>query len=118
MKSSRTKRDIANSFAFLDVFFDSWLHTLACVRNMSSHHVRVWNSLITIQPLSPRKPQNTWLTNTFTHNNRIYYTLSVIIYLLNVINPKHTFKEKMKGLFQTNLQATLRLNILLSSQIL
>jgi len=100
LKSSRAKRDIANSFALPDVVFDSWLHTLACVRNMCAHHVRVWNSLIKIQPLSPRKPQNPWLTDTSTPNNRIYYTLSVIIYLLNIINPKHTFKEKMEGLFQ------------------
>ena len=99
LKSSRAKRDIAKSFALPDVVFDSWLHCLACVRNMCAHHVRVWNSLVKIQPLSPRKPQNTWLSDTNIPNNRIYYVLSVIIYLLNVINPNHTFKQKLENLF-------------------
>ena len=99
LKSSKTKRNIAKSFALPDVVFDSWLHSLAHVRNMCAHHVRVWNSLIKIQPLPPRKPQNDWLTNTSISNNRVYYVLSMIIYFLNVINPNHTFKQKLNNLF-------------------
>jgi abortive infection bacteriophage resistance protein len=32
-------------------------------------------------------------------NNRIYYVLSMIIYLLNTVNPKHTFRQKLEDLF-------------------
>ena len=49
--------------------------------------------------LSPRKPQQTWLKDNTICNNRVYYILSMIIYLLNVINPKHTFKQKLEELF-------------------
>jgi len=99
LKSSKAKRDIAKSFALHDVVFDSWLHSLACVRNMCAHHARVWNSQMKIQPLSPRKPQSTWLMDKTAPANRIYYVLSMIIYLLNVINPGHTVKQKLEDLF-------------------
>jgi abortive infection bacteriophage resistance protein len=55
LKPGKAKRDIAKSFALSDSVFDSWLHSLACVRNMCAHHARLWNSRIKIQPLSPRK---------------------------------------------------------------
>ncbi|MDR1223620.1 MAG: Abi family protein [Tannerella sp.] len=99
LKPSKAKRDIAKSFALPDIVFDSWLHSLACVRNRCAHHTRLWNSLIKIQPLSPRRPQRTWLENNTTCSNRIYYVFSMIIYLLNEINPNHTFKQKLEELF-------------------
>jgi len=99
LKPSKTKRDIAKSFALPDVVFDSWLHSLACVRNMCAHHCRVWNNLIKIRPLSPRKPKNNWLVNIPINSDCVYYALSMIIYFLNVINPNHTFKQKVKALF-------------------
>jgi len=99
LKSCRAKRIIAKSFALPDVVFDTWLHSLASVRNMCAHHARVWNSLLKIQPLLPRNPQNTWLINSAVSNNRIYYVLSMLIYLLNTVNPKNTFKQKFENLF-------------------
>ena len=99
LKSSKVKRDIAKSFALPDVVFDTWLHSLASVRNMCAHHNRLWNSQMKIQPLSPRKPQNIWLINNTVCTNRIYYVLSMMIYLLNTVNPNHTFKQKLENLF-------------------
>jgi abortive infection bacteriophage resistance protein len=99
LKPSKAKRNVAKSFALPDIVFDSWLHSLACVRNMCAHHARLWNSLIKIQPLSPRNPQNIWLIDNSTHSKRVYYVFSMIIYLLNVINPNHTFKHKLEKLF-------------------
>lgn len=99
LKPSKAKRDVAKSFTLSDIVFDSWLHSLTCVRNVCAHHARLWNSQIKIQPLSPRKPQSIWLTDNTAHNNRVYYILSMIIYLLNTVNPKHTFKQKLDELF-------------------
>jgi len=99
LKSCKEKRDIAKSFALPDVVFDSWLYSLASVRNICAHHARLWNSLLKIQPLSPRKPRNTWLSDKTVCTNRIYYVLSIMIYLLNIVNPNHTFKQKLENLF-------------------
>jgi abortive infection bacteriophage resistance protein len=100
LKSCKAKRNIAKSFALADVVLDTWMHSLASVRNMCAHHTRVWNSIMKIQPLSPRKPQNSWLNNRTICTNRIYYVFSMIIYLLNTVNPNHTFKQKLESLFQ------------------
>ena len=99
LKSCKAKRNVAKSFALSDIVFDSWLHSLTCVRNMCAHHARVWNSLIKIQPLSPRNPQNRWITDLSVCNNRMYYVLSILMYFLNTVNPNHTFRQKLEDLF-------------------
>jgi len=53
-----------------------------------------------ISPLHPRTHKNQWLENKQIPNNRIYFILSIIIYLLNIINPKHSFRQKLTDLFE------------------
>jgi abortive infection bacteriophage resistance protein len=58
----------------------------------------------------PSRARNQWLNVTYKNNsitgypvsinNRIYCTLSMIIYLLNTINPNHTFIEKFNKLLK------------------
>jgi hypothetical protein len=55
--------------------------------------------LMHIQPLFPRKPANMWLTDHNVCNNRMYYVLSMTIYLLNTVNSTHTFRQKLAALF-------------------
>jgi abortive infection bacteriophage resistance protein len=99
LKSGKDKRDIARSFGLPDVAFASWLHSIVYIRNVCAHHARIWNRPLSIQPLFPRSASNTWLANRQTGINRVYYILSMIIYLLNTVNPKHTFKQKLEDLF-------------------
>jgi abortive infection bacteriophage resistance protein len=99
LKSDVAKREISQTFGLADVVFISWLHSLAYIRNVCAHHARLWNKPLQIQPLFPRHTQNTWLTDKTVCNNRMFYALSMIIYLLNTVNPKHTFKQKLETLF-------------------
>ena len=95
----KSKREIANAFGLSDTVFASWLHSLVYIRNRCAHHSRLWNREMHIQPLFPRKPANMWLSDNNICNNRMYYVLSMIIYLLNTVNPKHTFRQKLVTLF-------------------
>lgn len=99
LKSDAAKREISQTFGLADVVFISWLHALVYIRNVCAHHSRLWNKLLQIQPLFPRRTQHTWLTNRNVRNSHTYYILSMIIYLLNTINPNHTFKQKLQNLF-------------------
>jgi abortive infection bacteriophage resistance protein len=99
LKSGKTKRDIAHSFGLPDVTFASWLHSIVYIRNVCAHHSRLWNRPLSIQPAFPRSATYDWLTNRQVGINRVYYILSMIIYLLNIINPNHTFKQKLENLF-------------------
>jgi len=99
LKPGFKKREIANYFGLSDTAFSSWLHSIVYIRNVCAHHARLWNRLMSIQPLFPKSPRNTWLLNNHTDNKRAYYLLSMIIYLLNTVNPRHTFKQKLEDLF-------------------
>lgn len=109
LKPVRSKRDIANYFGLDSRTFESWLHTIGYIRNVCAHHSRLWNRVMRITPTMPTNPLNTWLTttvitNTITGisepvNNRTYYLLSMMIYLLQVINPSHRFKHIFLDLF-------------------
>lgn len=109
LKSSNLKRTISNKFELSDTVFKTWLHSLVYIRNICAHHSRFWNKRLKIQPKSPKKPKQAWIQE--LHNkdtrtdievdikDRSYFTLSMILYLLKIINPKNTFKEKLEQLF-------------------
>ena len=99
LKSDIAKREISQTFGLADVVFISWLHSLVYIRNVCAHHARLWNKPLQIQPLFPRRTRHTWLIDKTVCNNRVYYVLSMIIYLLNTVNPNHTFKQKLENLF-------------------
>lgn len=93
LKPGRTKRNIARYFGLDDGTFSSWLHTLVYIRNVCAHHNRLWNRVLSIRPQNPRSPQNTWL-DYVPGNEKSYFILSMIIYLLDTVNPNHTFPDK------------------------
>ena len=99
LKAGAAKREIAQAFGMADKALASWLHSFVYIRNVCAHHARLWNKPLQIQPLFPRRMQHTWLKDKSVCNNRIYYILSMVIYFLNVANPKHTFKQKLESLF-------------------
>ncbi|MDR3187788.1 MAG: Abi family protein [Prevotellaceae bacterium] len=99
LKPCKSKKEIANMFGLSDKVFASWLHSFVYVRNVCAHHTRIWNRWLRIQPLFPKNPAGKWLLNKNTGNNRLYYTLSMILYLLNIVNPKHTFRQKLEHIF-------------------
>ncbi|GHV69345.1 CAAX amino protease [Bacteroidia bacterium] len=99
LKSDVVKREISQTFGLPDRVFISWLHGLVYTRNVCAHHARLWNRPLGIQPLFPRHTQNSWISTDGLDNKRMYYVLSIVLYFLNTINPKHTFKQKLENLF-------------------
>jgi len=107
-KSIPEKRAVANHFGLDRGTFESWMHSIVYIRNLCAHHSRLWNRELRVTAILPNNPRNQWLNNTAKTNSvtglvtsinkRIYCTLSIIIYLLNVINPNHNFKSKFKAL--------------------
>jgi len=98
------RRDIAHYFGLDDTTFESWLHSIVYVRNVCAHHSRLWSRVMRITPAIPARPRFIFLNHTIiydrktgrpTNNNRTYFLLSMLIYWLNIINPKHTFKNKI-----------------------
>jgi abortive infection bacteriophage resistance protein len=113
LKPNRDKRDIANYYGLDDSTFESWIHTLTYVRNVCAHHSRLWNKRMSIQPQIPLTPSNDFINihnlpnpdpagPPWRINDRAYFVLSMILYLLNTINPNHTFKQRLNHLFKSH----------------
>jgi abortive infection bacteriophage resistance protein len=98
LKPSRQKREIANYFGLPDSVFETWIHSIVYLRNVCAHHTRLWNRAMSIQPQIPRAPRKQWLNNTNVTNNRTYFILSMVAYLLQTINPNNRFTIKFKAL--------------------
>ncbi|MBO7596345.1 MAG: Abi family protein [Bacteroidales bacterium] len=98
LKPGRPKRDVASAFGVSDIVFASWLHTLVYVRNICAHHARLWNRSFGIRPLMPRHPRHQFIALPASGTQRVYFALSIIRYLLNIISPQNDMTNKLKTL--------------------
>jgi len=98
LKPGREKRDIAHYFGLSDSVFETWLHSIVYLRNVCAHHTRLWNRAMSIRPQIPKSPRKPWLNSNNIINNRSFFILSMINYLLQTVNPKNTFRIRFKNL--------------------
>lgn len=96
LKPGKEKREIAHYFGLPDSVFETWIHSIVYLRNVCAHHTRLWNRAMSIRPQIPRNPHKQWIVNTSIANNKTYFILCMIIYLLQTVNPKSTLKQKFK----------------------
>lgn len=99
LNTIKEKRDIANFFGLSDTVFISWIHSLVYVRNICAHHSRLWNRKLSISPKKPRTTNYTWI-NQDVREDKIYFVLCIIQYLIRIVNPKSTFKNKLQYLLK------------------
>jgi len=98
--SLNAKRDIANHFGVSQsVVFQSWIRSITYIRNICAHHSRLWNRVLTNKPIIPRTPPTVWISASMPNNDKIYYFLCCLTYMLRTIQPKTTFVERSKELF-------------------
>lgn len=98
LKPGLPKRNVASFFGVSDTVFVSWLHTLVYVRNICAHHARLWNRVFGIRPLMPRHTRRTFIQIPTSGTQRVYFTLAIIRYIINGIDPKNTFGTELKKL--------------------
>lgn len=98
LKPRAARRAIANSYQLDNEVLQSWLHHLAYIRNICAHHSRLWNREFTIIPMLPRnKPK--YLRHQFQSGSRkIYNTLVMLLHLMDMIAPKHSWRAKLISL--------------------
>lgn len=78
----------------------SWLHTITYVRNICAHHSRLWNKTFGITPMMPRRTTFPFVTLPTKGTQHVYFVLCMIQYLLNIINPSNTFRNKINVLLE------------------
>lgn len=100
LKPSKEKRLIAQHFGVSDTVFETWLHSIVYLRNICAHHSRLWNRSMSIRPQIPKKTKNSWINMHNVQNDKTYFMLSMIKYLLHTVNPNSSFSDKLKSLLQ------------------
>lgn len=100
LKGGRCRRQIAKYFGVADTIMVSWLHTITYVRNICAHHSRLWNKTFGITPMMPRRTTFPFVTLPTKGTQHVYFVLCMILYLLNIINPSNTFRNKINVLLE------------------
>jgi len=101
LRISPEKKTIANNFNLgHPKVLESWMHSLAVIRNICAHHGRIWNRELPAKMKLPKNTSATWLTNTDFPQGKLFLTLSSLLYLLNTIIPGNHFIDKFKKLIK------------------
>lgn len=77
---NRDKRAVSAHFGLPYKRLEKWLHTLTVVRNVCAHHSRLWNRQLPVKP--DNQPEPEWLPPITPRNDRIFYVLLMLRYLL------------------------------------
>lgn len=97
LKFSDFKKSIARHFGLNNPkILQSWIRSLTYVRNICAHHARLWNRTLTNKPTILQTPSKQWIADAVPNNEKIYYFLCCLLYLLREINPETRFVEKLK----------------------
>ncbi len=99
-KDTKAKKTIARSFGLPQhVIFESWIASIAALRNCCAHHARLWNRTFPVTPTLPDKLKGLWISDMAVPANKLYAQLCCIAYLTNNIHPvKNNFTTELKSL--------------------
>jgi abortive infection bacteriophage resistance protein len=94
------KDRIAMHFGLKDVdTLANWMRCFSLIRNICAHHSRVWNRRMTTLAL-PRKPVFQFIQNKNIHPYKVYAYICCMQYILNIISPYHSFRDKIIDLMK------------------
>ena len=98
IKNKKIKKRISQTFCLQVDPFESWLTIITVTRNSCCHHSRVWNKVYSIRATLPNRMTRPWITLP-TDRLRIYFTICVIKYFLDIISPDNDMLAKLRWLF-------------------
>ena len=98
LKKKKIKKRISQTFGLQIDPFESWMTIITGQRNACCHHSRVWNKHYSIRPTLPNRMVRPWI-NLPTDTQRIYFTLCIIKYFLDIISPDNDMLAKLRWLF-------------------
>jgi len=99
LKKGPEKLAVTHYFGLRDVsILENWMHCFSNIRNICAHHGRLWNRRLTAHIKLPTHPVYPFLQNKNILVYKLYVALCCMQYVLNIINPESTFKEKLKEL--------------------
>lgn len=100
LNDNALKKRIARSFQLPQhLYLESWIKTIAILRNYCAHHARLWNRMIPVPPQIPKSLPMGWIKIQQVNSHKLYATLCCLQYLLNSIYPNSDFSQQLQVLF-------------------
>ncbi len=101
IKLRKDALNISQQFKLDSTTLKTFLHHLTVLRNHCAHHARVWNKVFTVTIKKPKnKPSQ--ITTAFQvddyQHRKIYNTLVMMAWMLNIIQPDHDWTHRLKNL--------------------
>jgi abortive infection bacteriophage resistance protein len=97
LKPMPTRQAIAHAYGIDQGVLASWLRHLTLVRNVCAHHARLWNREFVVTP-QPPKSKPLPLAGGFVASRRLYNTLLLLLYWMDVVAPAHHWRSRLKAL--------------------
>ncbi len=104
LKGKAIKSRVAKVYRLDESVLTSFLHHLTVIRNICAHHGRLWNSELTVTMELPRRTPPGMARNIEYGPDpnqpprKLYNTLVMLAYLMDVISPGHHWKHRLKCL--------------------
>jgi abortive infection bacteriophage resistance protein len=96
------QKQLAKIYNLYPPVLNSWLKTLNYVRNVCAHHGRLWNRELPIRPAIPDlKHHPEFHTPRSIDNRRVYAVLTLLRYLLRIIDKQNDWQFRLEKLLQT-----------------
>ncbi len=102
MKYNKIKKSVAKHYGIRNKkIMENWMHSLSQLRNLCAHHSRVWNRRFPIQISIPRKTDYPFVhSSTSIYPNKLYAFVSIIHYLLKIIDPDDDFASRLRSIIE------------------
>lgn len=97
IKSNRIRKKIAQEFSLTIPVFTSWMTIITVTRNNCCHHARVWNRTFALRAMTMRRMTRPWIS-TPTNQQKVYFSLCVIKYFLNIVSSNNDMTAKLTTL--------------------
>ncbi|MBP0016901.1 MAG: Abi family protein [Cyanobacteria bacterium SBLK] len=98
LKNNKTRKAIAKIYRLNHKFLENFIYHLTIVRNICAHHGRLWNRKLTVTITSPRNLEELSSNFNLSQKHRLYNTLVVSIWMLNIINPNNFWSKQVLDL--------------------
>ncbi len=92
------KRSISDEFSLHHKCLADWLHALTYIRNICSHHGRLWNRELAIRPGKMRAID--WNPPLTPRNNRLFFVLLMLRHLLRRAHDSNEWKHQCDHLLK------------------
>lgn len=95
----RAKKLVARSFGLPQyTYLESWIRSIAVLRNCCAHHARVWNRRYAMMPQIPARLPLDWVNTSSLRPQKLYPQLCILAYLEQSITPSGEFVKELKSL--------------------